>query len=87
MDGPSLASLSLTHVHYNADDPVSHLCAFLALVPQGLMVTYAALIWGTREAEIGLMFAGQMGCEALNWILKRYIREERPTREYQLRVL
>lgn len=24
------------------------------------------------------MFAGQMGCEALNWVLKRYIKEERP---------
>jgi len=24
------------------------------------------------------MFVGQMGCEALNWILKRVIREERP---------
>jgi dolichyldiphosphatase len=29
--------------------------------------------------EILLMFAGQMGCEALNWVLKRYIREDRPT--------
>lgn len=26
------------------------------------------------------MFAGQMGCEALNWILKRLIKEERPRR-------
>jgi len=24
------------------------------------------------------MFAGQMGCEAANWLLKRYIKEERP---------
>ena len=24
------------------------------------------------------MFAGQMACEALNWVLKRYIKEERP---------
>jgi dolichyldiphosphatase len=26
------------------------------------------------------MFAGQMACEALNWVLKRYIKEERPRR-------
>jgi dolichyldiphosphatase len=26
------------------------------------------------------MFAGQMACEALNWVLKRYIKEERPLR-------
>jgi dolichyldiphosphatase len=28
-----------------------------------------------------LMFAGQMSCEALNWVLKRYIKEERPRGE------
>ena len=27
------------------------------------------------------MFAGQMGCEALNFLLKRWIREERPRRK------
>lgn len=83
MDDPPLASLSLTHVHYNPHDPVSHLCAYLALVPQALMITYVALIWSTREIEIALMFAGQLGCEALNWGLKRWIREERPTRTYR----
>ncbi|KAK4550723.1 hypothetical protein LTR36_000302 [Oleoguttula mirabilis] len=79
MEDPPLASLSLTHVHYNAADPLSHLSAYLALVPQALVITYVALVWSTREIEVLLMFAGQMGCEALNWILKRSIREERPT--------
>ncbi|KAK5719019.1 hypothetical protein LTR17_015444 [Elasticomyces elasticus] len=78
MDGPPLASLSLTHVHYDPADPISHACAYLALVPQALVITYAALMWSTREVEIILMFAGQMGCEALNWVLKRTIKEERP---------
>jgi dolichyldiphosphatase len=50
------------------------------LVPQGLCVVYATLIWSNREIEIALMFAGQMACEALNWVLKRYIKEERPRR-------
>ncbi|KAH0359797.1 dolichyldiphosphatase, partial [Aureobasidium melanogenum] len=80
MDAPPLASLSLTHVHYNPNDPIAHACAFLALVPQALCITYATLIWSTREAEVGLMFAGQLACEALNWVLKRTIREERPHR-------
>ncbi|KAK5108161.1 hypothetical protein LTR62_008692 [Meristemomyces frigidus] len=80
MDFPPLASLSLTHVHYDPTDPLSYLSAYLALVPQALVITYVALIWSTREAEILLMFAGQMGCEGLNWILKRWIKEERPTR-------
>jgi hypothetical protein len=78
MDGPPLASLSLTHVHYDPTSKISHACAFLALVPQALCITYATLIWSTREMEILLMFAGQMGCEALNWVLKRFIREDRP---------
>lgn len=80
MDGPPLASLSLTHVRYDPADPLSYISAHLALVPQALVIAYVALIWGTREIEILLMFAGQMGCEALNWGLKRYIKEERPTR-------
>lgn len=82
MEDPPLASLSLTHVHYDPNDLISLVCAFLALVPQGLTITYVTLIWSTREVEILLMFAGQMGCEALNWILKRWIQEERPTRAF-----
>ena len=64
----------------NPNDPIAHACAFLALVPQALCITYATLIWSTREAEVALMFAGQMACEALNWMLKRTIREKRPHR-------
>jgi dolichyldiphosphatase len=59
-------------------DPVSYFCAFLALVPQALCVVYATLMWSTREAEVILMFAGQMACEAFNFALKRLIKEERP---------
>jgi len=33
------------------------------------------------------MFAGQMACEALNWILKRYIKEERPRGRLSARLL
>lgn len=62
----------------NPADRISYLCAWLALVPQGLCVAYATLIWSNREIEIMLMFTGQMACEALNWILKRWIKEERP---------
>lgn len=78
MDGPPLASLSLTHVHYDPTSKISHACAFLALVPQALCIAYATLIYSSREMEILLMFAGQMACEALNWVLKRWIREDRP---------
>lgn len=61
-------------------DKLSLFCAYLALLPQALCVVYATLIWSTREAEIGLTFAGQLACEALNFVLKRLIKEERPAR-------
>ncbi|GIJ89975.1 dolichyldiphosphatase 1 [Aspergillus pseudoviridinutans] len=78
MEETPLASLSLTHVHYNPEDPLSFLSAWLALVPQALCVAYVTLIWASREVEVILMFAGQMGCEAFNFALKRIIKEERP---------
>ncbi|KAK4162766.1 putative dolichyldiphosphatase [Cladorrhinum sp. PSN259] len=73
-----LASLSLTHVYYNPSDPLSHLSAYLALLPQALIISYLTLAFSTREAEVLLMFLGQLTCEAINFILKRLIKEERP---------
>ncbi|KAL8812342.1 MAG: hypothetical protein Q9223_001100 [Gallowayella weberi] len=80
MEEPPLTSFSLTHVSYDASDPIAYLCAWLALAPQILCVVYATLIWSSREMEIFLMFAGQMGCEGLNFLLKRLIKGERPPR-------
>ncbi|KAJ5545500.1 hypothetical protein N7461_007804 [Penicillium sp. DV-2018c] len=78
MDDTPLATLSLTHVHYNPNDKLSFASAWLALVPQALCVSYATLIWSTREVEVIMMFVGQMASEVLNWTLKRVIKEERP---------
>ncbi|KAG8159481.1 hypothetical protein KVR01_011142 [Diaporthe batatas] len=79
-DDAPLASLSLTHVYYDPDDNISYLCAWLALVPQALCIVYVTLIWSTREAEVALMFAGQLACEAANFVLKRLLKQERPSR-------
>ncbi|KAF5025914.1 hypothetical protein F66182_2033 [Fusarium sp. NRRL 66182] len=79
-DTTPLASLSVTHVYYDPDDHISLLCAYLALLPQALCVVYATLVLFTREAEVALMFLGQLACEALNFALKRLIKEERPRR-------
>lgn len=49
-------------------------------MPQALCIVYVTLIWSTREAEVVLMFAGQLACEAVNFALKRLIKEERPSR-------
>ncbi|KAI5288490.1 hypothetical protein KEM54_005178 [Ascosphaera aggregata] len=80
-DTLNLASLSLTHVFYDPSDPISYLCALLALVPQALCIIYVTLIYSSREIELILMFAGQMLCEGLNLLLKRIIQEERPARK------
>ncbi|EEH33549.1 PAP2 domain-containing protein [Paracoccidioides lutzii Pb01] len=77
-----LASLSLTHVNYNPEDPLSYVSALLSLAPQAICVIYLTLIWATREVEVLFMFAGQMLCEAINFLLKRIIREERPQQIY-----
>ncbi|KAF8248822.1 PAP2-domain-containing protein, partial [Wilcoxina mikolae CBS 423.85] len=75
-----LASLSLTHVYYNPTDPLSLLCAWLALLPQALMIVYVTTLFCTRELECILMLSGQLFCEAINFALKRAVREERPKR-------
>lgn len=75
---PPLASLKVTHVFYNPNDPLSLLSAYLALIPQGLMVIYVTLIYSRREIEVLLMFVGQLLCEGANWRLKRLIKEDRP---------
>ncbi|KAM3423844.1 hypothetical protein BST61_g1242 [Cercospora zeina] len=79
MEHPSLTSLSLTHVRYDPNDAYSWISAHLALVPQALMISYVTLLWATREIEVLIMFTGQLGCEGLNFVLKRYFREARPT--------
>ena len=75
---PDLISLAVTHVYYRPGDPFSLISAYLALIPQGLMVVYVTLIYARREIEVVLMFIGQLLSEVANWILKRIIKEERP---------
>ncbi|KAK5658499.1 hypothetical protein OQA88_1891 [Cercophora sp. LCS_1] len=82
-DVTPLASLSLTHVAYDPNDPLSLAAAYLSLLPQALMIVYATLLFSTREAEIALMFAGQLACEALNFVLKRLIKQDRPRHIHQ----
>jgi hypothetical protein len=43
---------------------------------------YAALSVQTREFVIINMWAGQFLCEGFNWVLKRVIRQDRPTGTY-----
>jgi hypothetical protein len=79
---PPLVSLAVTHVYYSPHDPFSLVSAYLALIPQALMVIYVTLIYARREIEVVLMFGGQLLCELANWILKRLIKEDRPKGTY-----
>ncbi|KAH0836761.1 PAP2 superfamily-domain-containing protein [Lanmaoa asiatica] len=71
-------SLDLTHVLYDASSDTSLVLALFTLSPILLMPAYAALAVQTRELTIINMWAGQLFSEALNWILKHIIKEERP---------
>lgn len=80
MLSPILCSTAKANISQNPDDHVSLLCAWLALVPQALVVSYTTLSIAQREVEVLLMFAGQLACEAVNWVLKRCFKQQRPKR-------
>ncbi|KAG5647855.1 hypothetical protein DXG03_007779 [Asterophora parasitica] len=75
--GPQ-ASLDLTHVLYDDESLFSLALALITLSPILLMASYAALAVQTREYVIIVMWAGQLVGEALNWLLKHAIKEDRP---------
>ncbi|KAF8506398.1 PAP2-domain-containing protein [Hysterangium stoloniferum] len=80
MDGggsPS-ASLGLSHIVYDSTSHLSLGLALMSLTPILLMPAYVVLIVQTRELLILEMWAGQMACEGLNWVLKHAIKEGRP---------
>jgi len=78
MSDAALTSLDLTHVLYNGSSHVSLLMALITLSPILLMASYAVLAVFTRELTIIDMWAGQLLCEAFNWVIKRSVKEERP---------
>jgi hypothetical protein len=43
-----------------------------------IQASYAVLAVFTRELTIIEMWAGQLLCEAFNWVVKRLVKEERP---------
>ncbi|PAV19794.1 PAP2-domain-containing [Pyrrhoderma noxium] len=79
MDRESTSTaLELTYVLYDAGSHVSFVFALVTLTPILLMASYAALAVVTRDILVIEMWAGQLACEGLNWIIKRVVREERP---------
>ncbi|KAJ1982320.1 hypothetical protein H4R35_000343 [Dimargaris xerosporica] len=74
-----LSALSLTHVQYRANDPLSLAMAYASLVPLGLLCAYATWVIARRELTAVLMLAGQLGNEVVNFACKSYIAQHRPT--------
>ncbi|KAI8091262.1 uncharacterized protein B0P05DRAFT_577334 [Gilbertella persicaria] len=74
----ALASISLTHVYFNPQDKISYALAYITLAPIAILVFYASVIVSRREVAGILMLSGQLANEALNYILKEWIEQERP---------
>ncbi|CAJ0645688.1 6227_t:CDS:2 [Entrophospora sp. SA101] len=75
----SLTSLSLTHVEFDSTDSIAYIFAYITLSPLAIMVAYVTIIVSRREVAGINIFIGQSICELFNAILKRWLREKRPT--------
>ncbi|KAF9955606.1 hypothetical protein BGZ72_003588 [Mortierella alpina] len=75
----TLTSLSLTHVQFTQGDLISQFYAFVTLSPMVLVSGYVCIILVTRDIKPAVMFAGQLANEVINQILKRLVKEARPT--------
>ncbi len=75
----SLTSLSLTHVEFDPIDPIAYMFAYITLSPLAIIVMYVTVIVARREIVGINMFVGQLVCELFNAILKRWLKEKRPT--------
>ncbi|KAF9955874.1 hypothetical protein BGZ70_010082 [Mortierella alpina] len=75
----TLTSLSITHVQFVQGDLVSEFLAYVTLSPMALVCTFVSVILITRDMKPAVMFAGQLANEAVNQMLKRLVKEARPT--------
>ncbi|KAF9189733.1 hypothetical protein BGZ50_000602 [Haplosporangium sp. Z 11] len=75
----TLTSLSITHVQFRQDDIFAKLLAYVTLSPLAIICGYAAVILTSRDLKPLVMFAGQLANEVVNQILKRLVKQARPT--------
>ncbi|KAF8943756.1 hypothetical protein BGZ47_005080 [Haplosporangium gracile] len=74
----TLTSLSLTHVLHGSDI-YSKIFAHLTLSPLAITCSYVAVMLTTRDLTVILMLAGQLLNECVNFVLKRLVKQARPT--------
>ncbi|KAF9195497.1 hypothetical protein BGZ51_000073 [Haplosporangium sp. Z 767] len=75
----TLTSLSLTHVQFSANDNYSKVFAHLTLSPLAITCGYIAVLLTTRDLTVVIMLAGQLLNECINHVLKRLVKQARPT--------
>ncbi|KAI9179822.1 hypothetical protein H9P43_005153 [Blastocladiella emersonii ATCC 22665] len=81
---PGYTALSLTHVLVPSGSGLAYLASYLlayaTLLPLAMVVSYATLcVSRWRQSVWRIMFAGQLANEGINFVLKRWIREHRPS--------
>ncbi|KAF9360931.1 hypothetical protein BGX34_007409 [Mortierella sp. NVP85] len=75
----TLTSLSLSHVQFVPDSILTELLAYVTLSPLAIFCGYIAVAVNDRDLKPLVMLAGQVLSEALNAIMKRVIKQARPT--------
>jgi dolichyldiphosphatase len=82
-----LDSISLTHVQFDPNDKIAYAFGYITLAPIAILVFYASVIVSRREMAGIFMLAGQLLNEALNYVLKEAIEQERPHSKWILTIL
>jgi dolichyldiphosphatase len=75
----TLKSISLTHVQYSQGDLVGKVLGYITLLPIAIIVGFVTLIIFNRNLKTFYYFVGLLLNEAINFSLKRVIREPRPS--------
>ncbi|GJJ74704.1 dolichyldiphosphatase [Entomortierella parvispora] len=75
----NLTSLTFSHVQYTDDGLFSKIMAYTTLSPLWIICAYGGIILNGRDIKVALMLAGQLLNELLNLVLKRLVRQSRPT--------
>jgi dolichyldiphosphatase len=74
----ALKPIGLTFVEYEEGNLFAMLLAYSSLAPIFLVVAFATVMVSRRELHAFSFFTGQMLCEVITLILKKYIQHPRP---------
>ncbi|KAF9211774.1 hypothetical protein BGZ59_007611, partial [Podila verticillata] len=75
----TLTSLSITHVQFVQNDILSKLLAYVTLSPLAILCGYVGAILTGRDLKAVVMLGGQLLNEVVNQMLKRLVKQARPT--------